>query len=250
MYKCLVADDQMIERDHMVLQLSKIRDIKIVAECKDGNEAADVIKNQHIDIVFSDIMMPGLNGLALLKSLKNPPVFVFISSYSDFAVESFELDVVDYIIKPVTFERLFKATTKAIEYISLKQKVAYPNGEMINEPGLKLADDKHIFIKDALGYTKIEIADILYVESMGDFSKLHTVQNKKFVVLVNLKSVEKQLPGNIFRRVHKQFVINTSHIITLGANDVILSDERSIPVSTAYRQEILDSVVKKTLLKR
>ena len=250
MYTCLIADDQLIERDLLKMHLSKIRDLEIVGECSDGLELSQIISNQKIDIVFSDIQMPGLDGLSVLKSLKNPPVFIFVSSYSEFAAESFSLDVIDYIIKPVSFERIFQAASKAIEYLTIKEKRNNYNFSSIDNEEIAFSEETFIFIKDGQGYRKIEISDILYFESMGDFSKLHTVQNKKYIVLVNLKNIEKQLSSRIFKRIHKQYVVNIKHVETIGITEITFSDQQSIPFSNSYKQDLLESLVKKSLLKR
>ncbi|GAC1385570.1 MAG: hypothetical protein NVSMB45_14570 [Ginsengibacter sp.] len=188
--------------------------------------------------------MPSLDGLSLLKSLKDPPVFIFVSSYSEFAAESFSLDVIDYIIKPVTFERIFQATTKAIEYLTIKEKPPYNyNFSSLDNEEIAFTEETFIFIKDGQGYRKIEISDILYFE-------LHTVQNKKYVVLVNLKNIEKQLSNKIFKRIHKQYVVNVKQVETIGVTEITFSDQQSIPFSHSYKQDLLESLVKKSLLKR
>lgn len=250
MYSCLIADDQLIERDTIEMYLKKIKNIEIVATCADGLEAADILNKRPVDIVVSDIDMPGLDGLSLLKILKKPPVFIFISSHSEFAVESFNLDVIDYIVKPASFERVFKGISKAIEYLHLKDKIpVLGKDEFINTEKDK-NDEKFIFIKDIQGFTKIQIDDILYFESMGDFSKIHTSTNKKYVVLVSLKNIENQLSRLIFRRVHKQYIVNLNQILTIGVSEIVLYDQQAVPISGSYKQDLLDTVVKKTLLKR
>lgn len=250
MYTCLIADDQLIERDLLHMHLSKIRDLEIVGECSNGLEISQIISNQKIDIVFSDIQMPGLDGLSLLKSLKNPPVFIFVSSYSEFAAESFSLDVIDYIIKPVSFERIFQATNKAIEYLTIKEKRNNYDFSSLDNEEIAFSEETFIFIKDGQGYRKIEISDILFFESMGDFSKLHTAQNKKYVVLVNLKNIERQLSSKIFKRIHKQYVVNIKQVETIGVTEITFSNQQSIPFSNSYKQDLLESLVKKSLLKR
>src|SRR6478672_1990746 len=122
-YKCLVVEDNMLERDALELILKKIDNITVQACLSDGVQAVSYLKQHEIDIVFSDIDMPDLSGLELLRSMKHPPVFIFISAHSEHAAESFNLDVIDYIVKPVKIERLIKATDKAIEYIEAKKKL-------------------------------------------------------------------------------------------------------------------------------
>jgi two-component system LytT family response regulator len=254
MYKCVVIDDSMIERDLLLMHLSKLKNIKIVAECADGLSALEVLKEQKVDIVFSDIDMPELTGLGLLKSLKNPPVFIFISSYSEYAVESFNLDVIDYIVKPASFERLLKAANKAIEYIELKKKNAPANQvpeNNISEPFVRTIDaEEYFFIKETSGHTKLQMADVLFVESMGDFSRFHTIKGQKHVVLINLKNIEKQLPTNMFKRVHKQYIINLQHIVSVAAAEIMLTNQHTIPLSNAYKQELLETAVDNRTLKR
>jgi len=121
MYNCLIVDDNEIERDAITMHINKIPSLNIVSICKDGIEAIDVINNKQIDIIFSDIDMPELSGTALLKTLKNKPVFIFITSYNQYAAESFDLDAIDFVVKPATFERLLKSANKAIEYIELRK---------------------------------------------------------------------------------------------------------------------------------
>src|SRR4051812_5011321 len=120
-YKVLIADDNMLERDALEMHLSKMQQLTIASVCEDGLEAQRALANEYFDIVFSDIEMPELSGFGLLKTLKKAPVFVFISAHGEFAVESYNLDVIDFIVKPVSFERLLKAVNKAIEYIELKR---------------------------------------------------------------------------------------------------------------------------------
>ncbi len=255
MYKCVVIDDNMIERDAMLMHLSRLKNIKVIAECADGLSALDVLKEQKVDIVFSDIDMPELTGIGLLKSLKNPPVFIFISSYSEYAVESFHLDVIDYIVKPASFERLLKAINKAIEYIELKKKANTPASvtESIasTEPFVRTVNaEEYFYIKETSGHTKLQMADVLFVESMGDFSKFHTIQGQKHIVLISLKNIEKQLPNKIFKRVHKQYIINLLHIVSIAPADIILTNLHTVPLSNAYRQDLLETAVDSKTLKR
>lgn len=237
--KCIIADDNLIELDTLELFLKKIDKIEIVASCNTGIEVFQVIASQKIDIVFSDIDMPDLNGIDLLKSIKNPPVFVFITSFSDYAVESFNLDVIDFILKPLTFERLLKATHKAFEYLNIKK--------MVNE-GAKSNED-YFFIKETNGLTKLNYQDVLYVESYGDFSKVYTLDQKNHLVLANLKSIESQLPQTIFIRIHRQYIININHINGIKNGDVILKEDKVIPFSATFKQN-LDSILANKVITR
>ena len=245
-YRCLVVDDNEIERDAIEMHLKKIQDLEIIAVCSDGIEAASVLAKQSIDIVFSDIDMPELSGTSLLRSLKNQPVFIFISSYSEYAAESYELDALDFIVKPASFERILKAANKAIEYLELKAVLALHAAKTDTDVNIQ---DDFFFFKASKGITRMKYKDVIYMESMGDFSKLYT-QHEKHVVLVGLKNLEKQLPASKFKRIHKQHIINTSHILTIAQHEVYLSGDFVVPISSSSRQELMDQITgQKTLIR-
>jgi two-component system LytT family response regulator len=214
-------------------------------------EGIEVIANQHVDIVFSDIDMPELDGIGFLKSLKNPPVFIFITSFADFAAESWNLDVVDFIVKPLKLERLIQAVNKATEYLQLKAIQAENiQKELHTKEQSNIFADDFFFIKESKGITKLRYADVLFIESMGDFSKISTLNNKKHVVLTGLKNLLEQLPLTVFKRVHKQYVVNLDHVHTVSPTDIHFFNDQSVPVSDLYRQETLDAFVKKDVIKR
>ncbi|MEO6305567.1 MAG: LytTR family DNA-binding domain-containing protein, partial [Bacteroidia bacterium] len=240
----------------LVMHLSKIKNIEVVAECADGLAALEILMSQEIDIVISDIDMPELSGISLIKSLRKPPVFIFISSYSEYAVESYSLDVVDYILKSTaSFERILKSINKAVEYIELKEKnknvIAASQQGMAEEPFTRIVNaEEYFFIKETNGHTKLHMADVLFIESMGDFSKIYTIQNKKHVILISLKNIAEQLPEKLFKRVHKQYMINMQHVVSIAATDIVLTNHNTVPLSNAYKQELMDVLVEKKTLKR
>lgn len=255
-YKCIIVEDNILERDALAIKVKKIESLHLKAVLADGMEAIKVLKNEEIDIVFSDIDMPDLSGIELLKSLKHPPVFIFISSHPEHAAESFDLDVIDYIVKPVKIERLIKAVDKAIEYIRTKTKVQteIPVKQQSQQPGtdvIRTIDaQQYFFIKENNNHIKINMGDVLYIESMGDFSKISTHNQKSHMVLISLKNLEKQLPENLFMRVHKQYIINLLYIKHISALDIRLSNNTIIPVSSAYRQSLQDNLINKKTLTR
>jgi len=240
LYKCLLVDDNEIERDAIEMYLRKINRFEIVGVCSSGIEAASLIATESIDVVFSDIDMPEISGMGLLKSIKNPPVFVFITSFSEYAAESFNHDALDFIVKPATYERLLKASNKVIEYLDLKKAAAQ---KTIAEP--PPAVENHFFLKETKGYTRLNYEDVVYIESMGDFSKIFTATNKH-ITLVNLKNLEKQLPA-IFLRVHKQYIININQIATISTNEIHLNHDYIVPLSIGNKQELMDKIINKTL---
>jgi len=239
-YTCLIVDDNEIERDAIEMFLTKVNRFKILGVCSSGIEAATLIENESVDIVFSDIDMPELTGISLLKSIKNPPLFIFITSFSEYAAESFNLDALDFIVKPTTYERLLKASHKAIEYLDLKHLAAQ---KVLAEPPPPV--ENHFFLKETKGYTRLNYNDVVYIESMGDFSKIFTATNKH-ITLVNLKNLEKQLPS-IFLRVHKQYIINLNQITTISTHEIHLNHMHTVPLSMANKQELMEKITHKTL---
>jgi len=246
-YSCLIVDDNEIERDAIEMHLKKIPSLNIIAVCSNGIEASQILSSTLVDIVYSDIDMPELSGMDLLKSLKKQPLFIFITSFSEYAAESFNLDALDFIVKPATFERILKATNKAIEYIELRKQVNKLPVENLNIDDKK--DDDYFFFRETKGITKLKYNDVIYIESMGDFSKLFTSIDKH-VILVSLKNLEKQLPSKIFSRVHKQYIINVNHIVTLTNHEVHLDHSFLVPISASNRQELLEKSIDKKILSR
>jgi two-component system LytT family response regulator len=250
-YKCLIAEDSMLDRDAIEMYLSKIETLSIEAVCSSGLEAVTLLQQKEIDIVFSDIDMPDLSGIELLQSLKKAPVFIFISSYSEHAAESYSLDVIDFIVKPVTLARLAKATHKAIEYIELKQNAlagSIPAATDLLQNVVENTAD-HFFIKENTDYIRIDYNHLLYIESMGNFSKLHTLQ-KKHLALISLKNMAQQLPAAGFMRVHKQFIINLQHIISLSSDgEVYLTGGHAIPLGDMYKTALMEVINKKMLFR-
>jgi two-component system, LytTR family, response regulator len=249
-YKCLIAEDNLVDRDAIEMHLSKIDTLSLEAVCSNGLEAAVILQRKEIDIVFSDINMPGLSGVELVQSLKKPPVFIFVSSYKEYAAESYNLDVIDFIVKPVTLARLVKAADKAIEYIELKTNLAHKPADTMAPITVPTPASDHFFIKENGEYIRITIADLVYVESMGNFSRLYLLNKQKHVTLVSLKNMELQLPAPHFMRVHKQYIINLAHLLSLSPEGKIyLSGDYDIPIGDSYRSDLVDLINRKTFIR-
>ena len=246
LYKCIIVDDNEIERDALEMHLKKIPSLEIVKVCTNAIEAASILSNTDIEIVFSDIDMPELSGTSLLKIIKQKPLFIFITSHRQYAVESYDLDAIDFVVKPATFERVLKATNKAIEYLELKKQFINDGTDHSQSKN----DQKDFFyFKETKGISKLKYDDVIYIESMGDFSKLFT-SSDKHIILVSLKNLEKQLPKEIFARVHKQYIININHIATLTNHEVHLDFNFVVPISSANRQELMENSIDKKILSR
>lgn len=250
-YKCLIAEDNLLDRDALEMYIGKLNNLRIEAICSNGLEAAAVLKQKEIDIVFTDIDMPGLSGIELIQSLTKPPVFIFISSHEEYAAESYALDVIDYIVKPVSLAKIQKAAGKAIEYFELRKHAASYVSPATDTAPLKnsAGGSNHFFIKEDKDYTRIDIATLLFIESMGNFSKLQ-MPDKKHLTLVSLKNMEMQLPANIFIRVHKQFIINLQHIVSVtSGGEIILNGGYIIPLGELYKAALMEVVNKKMMMR-
>lgn len=256
---CIIVEDNILERDSLALKIAKIDGLHLKACLEDGLEALNYLKKNEIDIVISDIDMPDLSGLGLIKSLNNPPVFILCSSFPEHAAESFELDVIDYIVKPVKLERLNKAVEKATNFLKTRNKhlqeapqktIANTHTSSTIEVIRTIDAEEYVFIKENNTHIKLNMGDILFIESLGDFSKISITGGKSHMVLVSLKNLEKQLPIHLFMRVHKQYIINTLHIKNISVSDIKLSNNTLIPISISYKQQLQENLINKKSLTR
>lgn len=217
----LIVDDNEIARDALSQIASRIKDVKITGECADALQAYNLLQEKQVDVILLDIEMPGMTGLELTRNLEKGPVIIFTTSKRDYAVEAFELNVADYIIKPVTPARLIQAIDKARELIeSAKEE-------------LSVSEEEFIFIRDSNIIRRIRLDDILFVESMRDYVKLHTPQ-KFYAIHTTLKAVEDRLPANKFLRVHRSYIVAIEKIDTIREG-LIIVQEKTVPVADAYR---------------
>lgn len=245
---CIIIEDNLIERDALALQIKKLGQLTLKASFANGLEAANYLRDHQVDLVFSDIDMPDLSGIELLKSLNNPPVFIFISAHSELAAESYNLDVIDFIVKPVKLERLIKSVEKAFDFMA--QKDGQNIAPMHAAASATTPNMDFFFIKENNTHTKINVDDVLYIESMGDFSKIVVKDNKSHMVLISLKNLEKQLSPAKFMRVHKQYMVHLEQIISISNTDLKLSNQQSIPVSSVQKQLLMDQFINKRTLSR
>lgn len=232
----------MLERDVLQMLLEQTGMVEITAVCKDGLEAYRILSSEEVDIVFTDVDMPHLNGLELVKSLKQQPVFVFISAHAEYALDGYELDVADFILKPVQMERLLRALEKAKAFVALKKS---EEGQE-NTPVQQIEGD-HVFIRTSEGLVRLLLADITHVESMGNFSRVYTISGDNYLTLVSLKSLAAQLPAESLLRVHRQYLVNIRQVSYIDAASVKVGGTYTIPLGSPYRQELMDRVASRTI---
>jgi DNA-binding LytR/AlgR family response regulator len=227
--KCLIIDDEPLAQRVIQRYAENIPFLEIVQKCNSALEAIDVLHNREVDLLFLDINMPRLNGMDFLKTLKNPPLVIVTTAYAEFAIQGYELDVVDYLMKPFAFDRFYKAIQKAEELIKGKdQRNIEPR-----EP--EKQDDTFIFIKSSKKTYKVNLDEILYIEALGDYVKIYT-SDKMIISYQSLKNIETLLPSGSFPRIHKSFIIALSRIDLIEGNHVKIKD-RLIPIGTNFKAE-------------
>jgi DNA-binding LytR/AlgR family response regulator len=219
---CLIVDDNKIARTTLKQLVSQVSDLQLTGECTNAMEAYNLLRDQPVDLLLLDIEMPGMTGIELTRNLQaNGPVIIFTTSKKEYAAEAFELNVADYIVKPITPARFMQAIDKAREILQ-------SNSEQV-----KLNEDEFIFIRDSNIVRRLKLSDILYAEAMGDYVKLHTAQ-KFFAIHATMKEVEQRLPSSKFLRVHRSFIAAIDKIDTIQEGALIING-KPVPVADAYR---------------
>ncbi len=234
--KAIIVDDEPLAHNIIIQYSNQIEGIQIVHSCETAMEALSVLNNEQVDLIFLDINMPKLSGISFLKSLKNPPLVIFTTAYSEYAMEGYELDVIDYLKKPFSFERFLKAYQKAHELIHLKKQADTPSSVKDSEG--------YIFIKANKKSYKLNFSDILFVEGLGDYIKIH-LPEKSIVTNMTMKKIQEDLPITNFIRIHKSFIISFNHIKEIEGN-MVLIQKTKIPIGNNYRHDFFDMINQKT----
>ena len=222
---CLVVDDNKIARTTLKQLVSQVSDLQLAGECTNAMEAYNLIREQPVDLLLLDIEMPGMTGIELTRNLQsNRPVIIFTTSKKEYAAEAFDLNVADYIVKPITPARFIQAIDKAREILQS------------NTEQVKLSEDEFIFIRDSNIVRRLKLSEILYAEAMGDYVKLHTAQ-KFFAIHSTMKEVEQRLPSPGFLRVHRSFIAAIDKIDTIQEGALVING-KPVPVADAYRSAL------------
>lgn len=231
---CLVVDDESLAREGICDFIGKVDFLNLVGECSSAIEAGEMLNTESVDLMFLDIQMPHLSGLEFLESLQNPPLTIFTTAYSEYALDGFRLQVVDYLLKPISFKQFFQASLKAYEIIKLRKQ--------------EDVDSSNVFIRQGDSFVKIMWADILYVESMQNYLKLH-FKDKTLIIYQTMISLEELLPKNSFFRIHKSYLVNILHIDLITGNKLLINGQE-LPISRQRKDELLNTVVYKNLISK
>lgn len=225
---CLIVDDEPVSQDILMKYVDDTPSLKLKQICNNAIEASEALKNHKIDLIFLDINMPRLSGMTFYKSLSNPPYVIFATAYPEFAAEGFEVDAVDYLLKPFPFDRFLKAVNKAISRIEKLEK--------------EVPLVEYILLKADKKLHRIKLTDIIYLEAMGDYVKVF--YNESFIIVHDtLQRLLGQLPEKHFLRIHKSYIVATGYITYLEGNQVKIGGF-DVPVGQKYKDELLDFLKK------
>lgn len=231
--QCLIADDEPIALEVVERHLQSIPGVEVVHRCTQAMDAFQALVQQPVDVMFLDIEMPGMNGIDFVKSLKNPPEVVFTSAYSHYAVEGFNLDAADYLLKPISRQRMAKAIDKVLERKRLKQK-AMEHG--ITTAEVQRNGKPYFFIKTGNGLTRIDLDKTLAIEGWENYVKI-VCENKTYVAHNTMKKMESMLSDYNFIRIHKSFIINLNKVQALQDAEIMVED-RTFSIGKSYRKEV------------
>jgi two-component system LytT family response regulator len=238
MLQCIAVDDEPLALNLLEDNISKVPYLNLVAKCSDAFEATKALEENKIDLVFIDIQMPGLTGLQFIASLSLKPMVIIITAYKQFALDSYELDVVDYLVKPVPLDRFMKSCNKAKALYELKAA---------KKDATLQAPSEFFFINVDYSMVKLQFEDIMWVEGLRDYIKIYlTPPAKPLVVRMNMKTIEEELPATMFIRIHKSYIVAIKSISAVRKNSVFIKD-MELPVGETYRDAITQLTGKNTL---
>jgi len=233
--KCIIVEDETLAQDVIISHLQQITHWQLVGVCRNAPEALEVLNTLEVDVMFLDIRLPGMNGLHFLRSLPAPPLVVLTTAYAEYAVESYEFSVIDYLLKPISFDRFSRAIGKVEE------------DRLYSQAGKEKEQDKapgdHIFIRSNSKFFKVNFPEILYVEGMKDYLKIHT-PDYTLVTHQTMNELEKTLPPRRFLRVHKSYIIAIAHIRAIYGNSVEIG-KATIPIGINYKEDVMNLVGKR-----
>lgn len=241
MIRCIIIDDEPLALQQMEGYIKKIPYLELVAACQSAIDAKEILEKEKIDAIFCDINLPELNGLDFIKSLENPPMVVFTTAYSEYAVEGFQLNAVDYLLKPFGCEDMKRAAEKL-----KKSQDALRTLQDVSQ----IDEDDAIFLKTEYKIVRINISHIRYVEAMSEYLRIHLIDNPRpIIVLLSMKKMEERLPKRSFMRIHRSFIINLTLIREVSKNRIVLGDDIEVPIGDSYRDQFNAYINSKFLTK-
>ena len=233
---CIIIDDEPLAREGMQILIAKMPNLNLIGSFSNTFSASKVLREKKIDLIFLDINMPEMNGLDFAKSLTKSPMIIFATAYPQYAIDSYELDAVDYLLKPVRFERFVKAVNKAQDYTNLI------DSKDASENQIENITDNFIFIKSDRKFFKIHFFEILYIEGLKDYAIIHT-KERKIITAMNLKTIFESLPAKEFIRISKSFIVNIKYILSFDNYNVYLTNNAELPIGNSFKDGFIRDFV-------
>lgn len=247
MLNTIIVDDEPLARDILETYIEQIPELNLVAKCSNALEANNELQSNQIDLMFLDIQMPQITGTDFLKSLNNPPMVVFTTAYPNYAIEGFELDALDYLLKPISLDRFMKAVNRALEMQQLLAGGTSETAEIVDSPSGEKED--FIFVKSDKKLIKIHYSDIIYIEGLKDYVIIRC-KDSRVITLQTMKSLESKMPSNIFKRIHRSYIANLNEINAIVGNMIEVTEKgqtKNLPIGKNYKDELLEIVNKNRL---
>lgn len=243
MIKTLIIDDEPLALDVLETYIEQMPELQLAGRCSNALEANEFLRKNPVDLIFLDIQMPRLSGVDFIKTLTNPPMFIFTTAYSEYALEGYELNAIDYLLKPISIDRFMKAVNKAMEQYELRKRDENGEGGAPEEGG------EFFFVKADKKLVKIKYDDILYIEGLKDYVIIRLEQGR-VVTLQTMKSLEDKLPLTRFKRIHRSYIVSINKIHAVDGTSVDIFEKgqiKQLPIGKNYRDEILEIVNKNKL---
>jgi len=233
---CIVVDDEPIALSGMSDFVRKTPFLKLIASCKNALEAVQAITENQVDLIFLDINMPMLSGLEMIQTIDRPPMVIFATAYPDYALKGFELNAVDYLLKPISYSKFLKASQKAYKTFHLTQQPESPNNE------------EYIYIKVDKKLIKVKINDITYIEALKDYIQIHTKEHS-YITYLSLNKIIEHLPDSNFAQVHKSYIIATDAVEAIDGSFLEIG-KKAIPIGRAFKEKVFLKIINNKLLKK
>jgi two-component system LytT family response regulator len=238
MIRCIAIDDEPLALKQIVGYIRKTPFLDLKAEFESAIKAVSFLQENDIDLMFVDINMPDLNGLDFVKSQTNPPKVIFTTAYSEYAVEGFKVNALDYLLKPIDYDVFLKSAKRALEWFNLQEK-KFAKIE---------SNDTFLFIKSEYKILRINLSDIKYIEGMREYVRIHMTSQRPIMTIVSMKKIEEYLPQDKFMRVHRSYIVNLEKMTTIDRNRIVFDNNTYIPVSGQYNQKFQEYLNKNFLI--
>ena len=245
MIKCIAIDDEPLALRKIKSYIERLPQLELRSLCSSASEAQKALQSEGVDLIFVDINMPDMSGIDFVKGLQSAPMIIFTTAYSEYAIEGFRLDAVDYLLKPFSFDDFERAVGKAVSLFELKQLRDSQQGSAETTPAAESDSNDYISIRADYKVSLVRYSDIIFIESVGEYVRLHLTNASPITTLFRLKNMETALPSDRFMRVHRSYIVNLEHIAAYARGRVYLDNEEYVPISGNYRDTFREYIKKK-----